>query len=106
MSTGVEHYKEAERLMQLGQNGYQPELSTAQAHVHALLAGAAATALALHGLGRMPEADHDAWYAAASEGPGRKARARAAELEEIEEAKAEAREDMAAIGNEFTGHPS
>jgi hypothetical protein len=108
VSTGVEHYKRAQELLAAATTVADEHVlaTLAMAQVHATLADAAATALALHGLGRMPEADRDAWFAAASESPGRKAAARAAELAEIEEARAEAREDMAAIGNEFTGHQS
>ena len=42
MMTGQEHYREADRLMRLAQNGYKPEQTTAMAQVHATLALAAA----------------------------------------------------------------
>lgn len=66
--TGPEHFREAERLVQLvddgkAGSGWHETIAQAQAQVHATLALAAATALP-HA-GEMPVADHDAWFAAA-----------------------------------------
>ena len=84
--TGPEHYREAERLVNLAQNSEVFQQSaTALAQVHATLALAAATALGTsEGL---PAPDWEVWYRAASEGPGEKQRrdaARAAERAEFE----------------------
>jgi hypothetical protein len=88
--TGIEHYQEAERLLR-DKDGPRPRVkpwpvTVAEAQVHATLALAAATALSTyHTSGGLPEADHQGWYAAASEGPGVKARHKAAETAELTE---------------------
>jgi hypothetical protein len=57
-----------------------------RAAVHATLALVAATALARHNFETgPPQADKDAWYRAASEGPGYKQRIREAEAAEERE---------------------
>jgi hypothetical protein len=88
MATGPEHYTRAEQLLAIAaiadppQSAYDgdPELLIAAAAVHAALANAAATALAQHNTEfGSPLADKDAWYRAASEGPGERARRKAAD---------------------------
>ncbi|MDX3033924.1 hypothetical protein [Streptomyces scabiei] len=68
--TGPEHYREAERLLAVASEskdttfeGHNPEAdgTIAEAHVHATLALAAATALGSTRTGAMPAADYEAW---------------------------------------------
>ena len=87
--TGPEHYEHAEMLLDMASDedfGTEAEQSRfTAAQVHATLALAAATALGGDGDG-LPADDWDAWYKAASEGPGQKRRrseARAAEAAEL-----------------------
>lgn len=67
--TGVEHYKMAESLLKVADEGsvdWEPTVATAQ--VHATLAVAAATALGREGEGRtQPSKDKAAWFDAAAE---------------------------------------
>jgi hypothetical protein len=92
--TGPEHYREAERLLGpvTAPSGSftlpkAPDV-IATAQVHAVLALAATTALAHHNFETgPPQADKDAWYRVASEGPGYKQRLREAEAAEERESK-------------------
>lgn len=97
--TGPEHYREAEKILDILNEERDPEewalsvkdgdvaVAMAAAQVHATLALAAATALANHqAIGLMPEADSAAWYRAASGQPAENRRmkeARAAEVAEF-----------------------
>jgi hypothetical protein len=72
--TGPEHYREAERLAEMGElDNYPGEAERylrdiARAQVHATLALAAATALGREGEGRtQPSKDKAAWFDAAAE---------------------------------------
>lgn len=77
--TGPEHYREAERLLteahDIGKRGYGPQHTISLAHVHALLAQTAATAMAAQlqsVYGRAPVAglpvdDARVWEAVAGE---------------------------------------
>lgn len=93
MTTGPQHYAEAERLLAT-RGGTTPRSSIlAEAQVHATLALAAATALShretsddenSYSVSVLPSDDYDAWWRAASEGPATQARRRAAdEAEEL-----------------------
>ena len=104
MATGVEHYGEAEHLLEVAHHIARPDsghsdedatrlvgLALQRAQVHATLAAAAATALSHYSPEPgLTDADRRAWYAAASEGPGEKQRQRAAEAAEMAEFAAEA----------------
>ena len=95
MATGVEHYGEAEHLLEVAHHIARPDsghsdedatrlvgLALQRAQVHATLAAAAATALSHYSPEPgLTDADRRAWYAAlTSEGPeARKQRQRAAE---------------------------
>ena len=75
MATGPDHYKMAESLLKVADEGsvdWEPTVATAQ--VHALLSLAAATALGHLIEGGPMGADRKAWIAAASEHPGEQRR--------------------------------
>ena len=67
--TGPEHYKMAESLLKVADEGsVNWESTVATAQVHALLSLAAATALGREGEGRtQPSKDKAAWFDAAAE---------------------------------------
>lgn len=80
MATGPEHYREAERIVSLidqGRIGQDMANSLAKAQVHATLALAAATALN-DADGGAPVADWDAWKAVAGEDAAQRERAKQA----------------------------
>lgn len=107
MTTGPQHYAEAERLARLAMDDRSyPETSYAVlAQVHATLALAAATALGQRDIRDdadsystdvLPSDDYQAWWRAASEGPGARQRRREAELAEQAEDQASTAEWFAA----------
>jgi hypothetical protein len=87
--TGPENYQMAQDLLAQADGEEVPRYADslrASALVHATLALTAATALSTyHGSSGMPEPDNQAWYRVASEGPGAKARTKAAEAAELAE---------------------
>lgn len=86
MTTGPQHYAEAERLLTAKGDGFVPDI-LAEAQVHATLALAAATALQ-HFNGAeigMNQDDRQAWLRTASEKPAADAARRQAERNELAE---------------------
>jgi hypothetical protein len=73
VSTGPEHYREAERLVGVGfaEDGTRDVYALYAAQVHATLALAAATALGLSARDGMRAGDADAWEDACSVVAGR-----------------------------------